>query len=45
MRSKPLPEMFSLLGRTCQNAGDHIQAVSAFDRAIEATVSCVFSAV
>ncbi|XP_065910074.1 uncharacterized protein [Dysidea avara] len=37
VRSKPSPEMFSLLGRTCQNAGDHVQAVSAFDRAIEAT--------
>jgi len=39
VRSKPSPEMFSLLGRTCQNAGDHVQAVSAFNRAIEATVS------
>lgn len=28
-----------LLGRTCQNAGDHAQAIKAFDRAIEATVS------
>ena len=39
VRSKPSPEMFNLLGRTCQNAGDHVQAVSAFNRAIEATVS------
>ena len=39
VRSKPSPEMFMLLGRTCQNAGDHNQAIGAFDRAIEATVS------
>ena len=39
MRSKPSPQMFMLLGRTCQNAGDHTQAIDAFDRAIEAIVS------
>ena len=41
VRSKPSPQMFMLLGRTCQNAGDHVQAIKAFDRAIEATVSMV----
>lgn len=39
VRSKPSPQMFMLLGRTCQNAGDHAQAIKAFDRAIVATVS------
>ena len=39
VRSKPSPQMFMLLGRTCQNAGDHSQAISAFNRAIEAIVS------
>ena len=39
VRSQPSPQMFMLLGRTCQNAGDHSRAITAFDRAIEAIVS------